>query len=363
MGWGEERFEQVLRLLPEGWEAKAKELGALRRSREIKTPEELLRLILLYLTEGKSFAGTSALIQLAGESSMNKMAVFKRIRNSAAWLQWLCENIYRQAGLIVAKPAWLKEKNVTLVDGTEDVKCGVRRQCYMLHYSLDLFTLATREFLVTNNKTGEKLRNFNKFGKNDIVMGDRMYGTLQGITYLRQRKAGYVLRIRSSAFFIYDNKNQKIDLLKRLSRLKEGKITNISANCIINGCYEPIRICALRKNTANERKGLKRLTKENQRKQGGKPVTELQRENNKYIIVVTSLGTEVSATQVMELYRMRWQIETAFKRLKSLFHYNDLPAKQSDSALAWFYGKLLLAALCETLVNTGRFSPSKEISS
>jgi len=30
-----------------------------------------------------------------------------------------------------------------------------------------------------------------------------------------------------------------------------------------------------------------------------------------------------------------------------------------ESAFSWFYGKLLLAALCETLVNTGRFSPSE----
>jgi IS4 transposase len=60
------------------------------------------------------------------------------------------------------------------------------------------------------------------------------------------------------------------------------------------------------------------------------------------------------------LYRARWQIEIAFKRLKSLFHYNDLPEKREDSIRAWFYGKLLLAALCETLVNIGRFSPSGE---
>ena len=62
MGRGKDRFKQLLGLLPEGWEAKAKELGAFQRAREIKSPEELLRLILLYLTEGKSFAGTSALI-------------------------------------------------------------------------------------------------------------------------------------------------------------------------------------------------------------------------------------------------------------------------------------------------------------
>ena len=61
-GW----YELLLEMLPEGWEAKAKELGAMQRTREVKTPGELLRLILLYLTEGKSFAGTVALARHCG---------------------------------------------------------------------------------------------------------------------------------------------------------------------------------------------------------------------------------------------------------------------------------------------------------
>jgi IS4 transposase len=158
---------------------------------------------------------------------------------------------------------------------------------------------------------------------------------------------------------MYNGRKQKIDLLRRLSYLKAGKIGEIVGKCIIDGRYEPVRICALRKDKESERKGLKRLTKENQRKRGGKAVSRLQRENNKYIMVATSLGeTEASAAEVMDLYRMRWQIEIAFKRLKSLFGYNDLPARHPESVKAWFYGKLLLAALCETLVNAGRFSPS-----
>ena len=154
MGWGDYKFEELLHFLPEGWEAKAKELGALQRTREIKTAEELLRLIPLYLTEGKSFRGTSALVHLSGESELSDVAVLKRIRNSAAWLQWPRENIRRQAGLIITKPAWLKNKNVKVVDGSEDVKRGVRRQCYMPRYSLDLFTLVARELYVTDIKTG-----------------------------------------------------------------------------------------------------------------------------------------------------------------------------------------------------------------
>jgi len=147
--------------------------------------------------------------------------------------------------------------------------------------------------------------------------------------------------------------------LQRLSRLKEGKTADIAAKYAADDSrYEPIRICALRKKRASELKGIKRLTKENQRKKGGKAVTRLQRENNKYILAATSLGKEeATAAQALELYRMRWQIELAFKRLKSLFHYNDLPAKHTESVKAWFYGKLLLAALCETMANAGRFSP------
>jgi len=359
MGMGEERFEQLLKMLPEGWEAKAKELGAFGRARVIQTPADLLWLILLYLTEGKSFAGTSAIGTLTGEAAMNKVAVFKRIMHSAAWLQWLCENIYRQGGLIVEKPQWLGDKDVKLVDGSEVIKCGVRRQLHMLHYSLDLFTLTACEFVVTGMDNGEKLTNFKQFKKGDIVMGDRAYGTLPGIAWLLQQGADYVLRIKVCGITLYNGRNQEIDLLERLKGLKEGKTADIVGKCIINGRYEPIRICVLRKDKESERAGLKRLKKENQRKQGGKAVTKLQRESNKYIMVATSLGKgEASAAQILDLYRLRWQVELAFKRLKSLFGYSDLPAKNPESVKAWFYGKLLLAALCETLVNTGRFSPS-----
>jgi IS4 transposase len=51
-------------------------------------------------------------------------------------------------------------------------------------------------------------------------------------------------------------------------------------------------------------------------------------------MAAASLGKEASAEQVPELYRLRRQVETAFKRLKSLVHYNDLPAKNSGSVLA-----------------------------
>jgi hypothetical protein len=72
---------------------------------------------------------------------------------------------------------------------------------------------------------------------------------------------------------------------------------------------------------------------------------------------VTTLS-ELSAAAIMEFYRQRWQVELAFKRLKSLLHLGHLKKYDKDGARAWLQGKLLVACLIEKLILTGeRFSP------
>ena len=44
--------------------------------------------------------------------------------------------------------------------------------------------------------------------------------------------------------------------------------------------------------------------------------SKLQQEYNHYILVATSLGAGIPVSRVLEIYRMRWQITLAFKRLK-----------------------------------------------
>jgi hypothetical protein len=58
------------------------------------------------------------------------------------------------------------------------------------------------------------------------------------------------------------------------------------------------------------------------------------------------------------MYRHRWQIELAFKRLKSLLHLGHLKKTDPVGAKAWLQGKLFVATLIETLIVVGeRFSP------
>jgi hypothetical protein len=216
-----------------------------------------------------------------------------------------------------------------------------------------------REFHITDMKTGEQVCNFRELGADGLAVGDRAYGTLPGIRYLQERGSGYVVRLRGKAFTVYDQEGEKASLPEAFGGLREGESGSMAVYGRIAGELAPLRICALRKDGERERKGLKRLTKENQGKRQGKAVSEGQAAWDKYIIAVTSLGEEVGAASVLELYRTRWQIELAFKRLKSLFGYGQIPVKAEGSIYAWFYGKLLEAMVCETLVNTGRFPPRR----
>ena len=81
-------------------------------------------------------------------------------------------------------------------------------------------------------------------------------------------------------------------------------------------------------------------------------------ELNDYVVLATSL--DYTNEQILELYRARWQIEQVFFRLKSLFGYGEVPSKRDDTVQAWFFGKLLLAALCETILKRMPFPPALE---
>ena len=58
-------------------------------------------------------------------------------------------------------------------------------------------------------------------------------------------------------------------------------------------------------------------------------------------------GIPFTASEVLQWYRTRWQVEPVFKRFKSLAQLGHLPKYDDESAKAWLYGKLLVALLVE----------------
>ena len=60
-----------------------------------------------------------------------------------------------------------------------------------------------------------------------------------------------------------------------------------------------------------------------------------------------------STKQVLECYRLRWQIELIFKRFKSLAQLGHIPKQDDQSSRAWLYGKLFVALLSQKLIRVG----------
>jgi hypothetical protein len=156
---------------------------------------------------------------------------------------------------------------------------------------------------------------------------------------------------------VYNRQGRKVNVLGYFKGLRPGESGEKTLYYEYEGEYKALRFCVLRKTKEAEAKGLEGLKKTRMRKAGNTELSAAQIAYNRYVIVVTSIR-DAAPELLCDLYRQRWQIELAFKRLKSLFKYHEIPVHVAAGARAWFYGKLLLAALCERWVNEGRFSPS-----
>lgn len=348
--------ENILKeFLPAGWEEAAKAEGALVRSRQIKTPQELLHLNLLYLTEAGSYQNTSTLMALSTEIRLNKEATRKRIQGSWPWLRWMAEQLCREQGYSLEPPEWLAGRRVQLVDATDVALHGSVSSNYRLHYLFDLFAHScTHMELTPINGGGEKLNRFTATSE-DIFVADRIYGTISGMEHLRAAGAGFVLRLRTNAFTLYDVDGNVFDILPHLRQIATWGFQSLP--CFYKGPggeMYPIRIVATRKDEDASTRADRRLSRIASRKQQ-REVSSAAREMGQYIVLATNIPD--TADRVLALYRARWQIECVFHRLKGLFSFGEPPGANPDSVKAWFYGKLFLAALCEAAVKQSTFPP------
>ena len=118
----------------------------------------------------------------------------------------------------------------------------------------------------------------------------------------------------------------------------------------------PGRVCAVRKSNAATEKSRRKVMASRTRK--GHLVRPETVEAAGYVFVFTTLDRRFSSSTVLEVYRGRWQVELAFKRLKSIIGLGHLKKTDLEAARAWLHGKLLVAFVIEALIAAGeRFSP------
>ncbi len=325
----------------------------MRRLRGFSSLDALLRTLLLHVGCGWSLRETAVQAKLAGLADVSDVTLLNRLRDAEDWLRRLCEQLWRANG-VTLEPGFTRRR-VRLLDATVVCEPGKTGSQWRIHYSLQLPGLECDQFDLTSTRgagTGEHFGRFH-FLPGEFLLADAGYCHPNGIAAVVEAKADLCVRFNPHALPLFDEQNQPFSLLERLSLLRHaGDVADWPVSSHAGRRRIAGRVCAIRKSKGQIERAQRKLTL---KQQAGKSVGLDTRTYAEYVLVFTTLPyLEANARQVLEAYRLRWQVELTFKRLKSIAQIGHLPKHDEKSSRAWLYGKLLVALLSQRMVQVGK---------
>jgi hypothetical protein len=342
--------------LPEDLHQRAVAHHFFRRARGLTDAECWLRLILMHVAGGLSLEQTALRARELGLAQISAVALFKRLRGAGEWLRDLCQHLLAEQERRLGQCAWPGRYHVRAVDATDVEEPGDTGTRWRIHYSIRLPALVCDHYELTDQSGGEKLGRF-EFHKGELVLADRGYSHRGGAAQVLDSGAVLLMRWNPAVFPVKAKGGSDFDLLDQLRQLPGREAREWRVQFEHQNKIYPLRLCALRKSrVAAERARRKVLEKA---RTNGTQAQKQPLELAEYILVLTSLPqAEFSASQVLQLYRCRWQVELAFKRLKSLLSAGHVPKTDDRSARAWMQAKILTSLLLERLLIEAKiFSP------
>jgi Transposase DDE domain len=350
----DENWKILLGLFPDGWQQQAVLSGALERLRGFASADDLLRTLLMHVGKGYSLRETAVRARAAGIAQVSDVALLKRLRKAEDWWHGLCEALLRESGweMRVDARGW----RIRALDGTLVKGPGKAGALWRIHYSLQIPSLIC-DYLqlkpVRGRGNGEVLERF-PAAPGDLLLADRAFAKPVGVEVLHRQGAAVVVRLNTASLPLWATQKEAFPLLEELRGLKEPDSVQ-QWEVWVRGPTQwvPGRLCAVRKSEEATRRAQRKIRRKAQLSRSKtKPETLVYAA---YVLVFTSLPSEqFGCAEVLELYRLRWQIELVFKRLKSLAELGHLPTHDPQSSRAWLYGKLLLALLDQKLNRIGR---------
>lgn len=338
-------FAQLLQDLPPQLEEQAREFKAFTRARKIKSPAQLLRAVLLYagLDYSEREVAANLLLSDASLSSLSDQSVRERLQASRVWIKSLLPQMISRPPL-PQPPTGLR---LLVIDTSTVTAPGAQRATFRLHIVMDLVSLQLVDIKITDHKIGETL-SYYEFARGDVVMTDRGYCTIPGITHALSQGAQIVLRYHAHNCPLEDSTGQRLELAAALALAPAGSITTIEAGLRrTDQESRPTWIHAYRLSGEAAEAARRRCRRAGQ-KRGYTPSQETLF-LSEFVMVLTTVAPEIlSAQTILAFYRCRWQVELLIKRWKSLLDLDRLRARSgSPLGEVWIYGKLLYATMLE----------------
>jgi hypothetical protein len=350
-------WEQVREHLPPDFdlERTARERRAFLRKRGVKDVASLFRLALAYggcgmsLREVCAWAGALKLASLSGPSLM------ERLCKAAPWLGDIVAALITQQSTLPTK-RWAGYR-LRAIDATAICQPGADRTTWRLHVGYDLASGQVDQIALTDGRGAENLQRLT-YRPGEIVLGDRVYARAHNLQLVKGDGADFIVRTGWNSLRLKCPDGGKFDLFETLGAQvgQEGEMTvRVDEGSGVNASLE-MRLIIWRKTPEQAQAEQKRLLK-NAKKRGTK-VDPRSLEAAKYVMLLTSLPADAfPACDVLAIYRFRWQIELAFKRMKSLAGLDEIAAKEPALAQAWLYARLIAFLIAEQIAGQVPESP------
>lgn len=334
----EDQWEYVRTLLPSDLEESARQTKALLRCRNVPDAAALMRMALAYALSDLSLKDVAAWASALEVAEITGPGLFYRLREAEVWLervlaQVLAEQVPQAVG------GW----PVRVVDATVINGPGQKAVQWRAHVLINPSSGSFRSVELTDDSGGEKLSR-HPVQKGEIILGDRAYGTARGVYAVRQGEAHVVVRFNPATLRTCDEKRQRIFLQE-----KEAEVPKTGASELSILIPVPPKPTKSHK-TWSLAKAIDWVP--------ARAIAARTRTGEVIWILTTLNPAELPTIGVLALYRLRWQIELLFKRLKSLLHLDTLPSRQGPTAKSWMLARLIAAALAQRLVQpSGPLSP------
>jgi Transposase DDE domain len=336
-------FEELLQDLPPETVQMAREFKAFTCARKVKTPRQLLRVVLLYCGLDKSLREVAGHCTLLVER-ITDSSVAERLAVCRPWVRALLAAMLPPVDLAgLSGP-----RRFLVIDASGIQAPGARGTQYRLHLCMNLVTLEFTYIAITDKRTGESLKHFPR-AAGDVAVADRGYCHPEAIIQSVQRGADVVLRLNPHNLPLCQQEGGPLDLVATLQRQIPTSVCTLPV--LLGGPAGPAQVEAwvhAYRLPPEEANRARRMCRKRNSKKGHQPQHSTLFLAG-WVLVLTSLPpTWLPGPTVLAVYRTRGQIELAIKRWKSLLDADLLRARYgSPLADVWLHGKLLYALLLD----------------
>lgn len=344
----------------------AREHGALKRRRVVRDGATMLRLALAYGPGGMSLRSAAAWAAGSDIAHLSDVGLLKRLKGANDWLSYIAASLLgddvrgRQAG-----------RRLRVVDGSVIRSSGKGGTNWRLHATYDPAEGRFSQLEISDTHCGESLSR-HTFEKGDLVLADRGYARTPGLLHVREMGADFIMRIGWSMIRLLTPNGVRLDWNAIYAGMQPGDIAEHEVLVDHSGRKREApgestfraRLIIRRKDEAASERTRKAIWFDHRRKQRvaahPNPLTVASAD---FLLLLTSVpARQMSADHVIATYRLRWQIELAFKRLKSGLGIDALPARDSQLARSWLAAYLIFGLLIdEPVADSLAFSPASPV--